>query len=165
MKTKLKKLHLPDLIGAGYRLFWYFTGRYRALKGSRASKKSKTTALWYIFFTMLLPGSNTVVVRKIYRTLRDSCFADLKWAIHRLGVDHLWSAKENPLELTYIPTGQKILFRGLDDPQLSSIPIVAMTANAFASDIEAVLKAGMNAHLAKPFLPEELVAAVSRNLP
>lgn len=124
MKTKFKKTHLPDLIGRGYRLFWYFKGRYRALKGSRASKKSKTTALWYIFFTMMLPGSNTVVVRKTYRTLRDSCFADLKWAIHRLGVDHLWSAKENPLELTYLPTGQKILFRGLDDPlKITSITV------------------------------------------
>ncbi len=94
------------------------------LKGSRASKKSKTTALWYIFMIMFLPQSNAVVVRKIYRTLRDSCFADLKWAIHRLGVDHLWSAKENPLELTYLPTGQKILFRGLDDPlKITSITV------------------------------------------
>ena len=112
------------MIGRGYKLFWYFTGRYRVLKGSRASKKSKTTALWYIFMIMFYPMSNAVVVRKTYRTLRDSCFADLKWAIHRLGVDHLWSAKENPLELTYLPTGQKILFRGLDDPlKITSITV------------------------------------------
>lgn len=124
MRTKAKQLHLPDLIGRGYRLFWYFKGRYRVLKGSRASKKSKTTALWYIFMIMFFPLSNAVVVRKTYRTLRDSCFADLKWAIHRLGVDHLWSAKETPLELTYLPTGQKILFRGLDDPlKITSITV------------------------------------------
>ncbi len=55
--------------------------------------------------------------------------------------------------------------RALADPKIASIPIVAMTANAFASDIEAVLNAGMNAHIAKPFLPEELIAAVAANLP
>ena len=86
------------------------------VKGSRASKKSKTTALWFIYNLMLLPGSNLLVVRKTYRTLKDSCFAELKWAIHRLHVDYLWEIKESPLEMTYKPTGQKIYFRGLDDP-------------------------------------------------
>ena len=62
------------------------------------------------------PQSNTLVVRKTYRTLKDSCFTELKWAIKRLCVEHLWQVKESPLEVTYIPTGQKIYFRGLDDP-------------------------------------------------
>lgn len=60
--------------------------------------------------------SNLIVVRKTYRTLKDSCFTELKWAIHRLQVDHLWEVKQSPLEMTYKPTGQKIYFRGLDDP-------------------------------------------------
>lgn len=59
---------------------------------------------------------NTLVVRKTFRTLQDSCFSQLKWAIHRLGVESLWDCKLSPLEMTYKPTGQKILFRGLDDP-------------------------------------------------
>ena len=116
MKLNYQKYHIPDIVGKGYKTFWNFTGRYRVVKGSRASKKSKTTALWFIYNLMLLPGSNLLVVRKTYRTLKDSCFAELKWAIHRLHVDYLWEIKESPLEMTYKPTGQKIYFRGLDDP-------------------------------------------------
>ena len=65
---------------------------------------------------MKYKDANSLVVRKTFRTLKDSCFTELKWAIHRLKVDHLWDIKESPLEMTYIPTGQKIYFRGLDDP-------------------------------------------------
>ena len=116
MKIKKVKIHLPDLVGKGYKTFWNFRGRYRAVKGSRRSKKSKTMALWTIYHIMKMKESNMLVVRKTYRTLKDSCFTELKWAIRRLQVEHLWSVKESPLEMTYIPTGQKIYFRGLDDP-------------------------------------------------
>lgn len=109
-------MKLPQIIGRGYREFWHFKGRYRVVKGSRASKKSKTTAIYYIWKMMQCPGANLLVVRKTFRTLKDSCFTELKWAVHRLGVDRLWSFKESPLEAVYLPTGQKIYFRGLDDP-------------------------------------------------
>ena len=117
-------LNLPDIVGRGYKTFWNFKGRYRVCKGSRASKKSKTTALWYIYHMMKLTGANLLVVRKTFRTLKDSCFTELKWAIKRLHVEHLWECKESPLEMTYIPTGQKIYFRGLDDPlKVTSITV------------------------------------------
>lgn len=68
--------------------------------------------------------ANLLVIRKTYRTLKDSCFAELKWAIHRLQVDRYWEIKESPLEMTYKPTGQKIYFRGLDDPlKVTSITV------------------------------------------
>lgn len=115
---------LPEVVGKGYGTFWNWKGRYRAVKGSRASKKSKTTALWFITNMMKYPDANTLVVRKTYRTLKDSCFTELKWAIHRLGVDAFWDVKESPLEMTYKPTGQKIYFRGLDDPlKVTSIAV------------------------------------------
>ena len=118
------KISLPKVIGKGYRKFWNFKGRYRVVKGSRASKKSKTTALWFIYNMMKYKGANTLVVRKTYRTLHDSCFTELKWAIHRLHVDEWWDIKESPLEMTYKPTGQKIYFRGLDDPlKVTSITV------------------------------------------
>lgn len=124
MKIKKEKMWLPDLVGKGYKTFWNFRGRYRVCKGSRASKKSKTTALWYIYNMMKLPGSNLLVVRKTGRTLKDSCFTELKWAVSRLNVDHLWKFKESPLEAEYIPTHQKIYFRGLDDPlKVTSITV------------------------------------------
>lgn len=115
---------LKALIGRGYGSFWRSKDRYRVVKGSRGSKKSKTTALWYILNMMKYPDANTLVIRRYERTLRDSCFADLKWAIHKLGFSHLWRATVSPLEITYIPTGQKILFRGLDDGQkITSITV------------------------------------------
>ncbi len=116
MKIKRKPVYLPGLVGKGYKTFWNFKGRYRVVKGSRRSKKSKTMALWTIYNIMKYPESNMLVVRKTYRTLKDSCFTELKWAIKRLEVEHLWSVKESPLEMTYTLTGQKIYFRGLDDP-------------------------------------------------
>lgn len=111
-------IHLPKIVGRGYKAFWNFRGRYRVVKGSRRSKKSKTTGLWYIYNIMKpeFKEANLIVVRKTYRTLKDSCFTELKWAINRLQVRHLWDIKESPLEMTYLPTGQKIYFRGLDDP-------------------------------------------------
>lgn len=121
---KNRRVYLPDYIGKGYKDFWTFEGRYRVCKGSRASKKSKTTALWFIYNMMKHPQANTLVVRKVFRTLKDSCFTDLQWAINRFGVDHLWQIKESPLEMTYTPTGQKILFRGLDSPlKVTSITV------------------------------------------
>ncbi len=118
------KVHLPEVVGRGYKTFWNFKGRYRVCKGSRASKKSKTTALWYITNMMDYPGSNTLVIRKVYRTLKDSCFTELKWAINRLKVNRWWKITENPLEMEYLPTGQKIYFRGLDDPmKVTSITV------------------------------------------
>ena len=111
------------MVGKGYATFWHFKGRIRAVKGSRRSKKSKTMALWVIYHMMKHKDANTLVVRKTYRTLKDSCFTELKWAVKRLGVEHLWDFKESPLEAKYIPTGQKIYFRGLDD----SLKITSVT--------------------------------------
>ena len=124
MKIKYHKVFLPDLVGKGYKTFWNFKGRYRVVKGSRRSKKSKTMALWTIYNIMKYPNSNMLVVRKTFRTLKDSCFTELKWAIKRLGVEQWWESKESPLEMTYKPTGQKIYFRGLDDPlKITSIAV------------------------------------------
>lgn len=118
------KIYLPDIVGKHYKEFWHFRGRYRVVKGSRASKKSKTAALWFIYNLMKYPTANLLVCRKVLRTLKDSCFTELKWAITRLQVQHLWEVKASPLEMTYNPTGQKIYFRGLDDPlKVTSITV------------------------------------------
>lgn len=109
------KIWLPDIVGKGYGAFWRTKARYRVAKGGRASKKSKTTALNLAYNLMKYPEANLLVVRRNFNTLRDSCYSDLLWAFERLGVKHLWKETKAPLELTYIPTGQKILFRGLDD--------------------------------------------------
>ena len=118
------KIYLPDIVGKGYKEYWNCKKRYRVCKGSRASKKSKTTALWFIYNLMKYKNANLLVVRKTYRTLKDSCYTELKWAIHRLGVDAFFNCTLSPLEITYTPTGQKIYFRGLDDPlKVTSITV------------------------------------------
>ena len=108
---------IRSFVGGGYDEFWRFKGRYRVCKGSRASKKSKTTALWYAVWLNKkgYENANLVVFRKTYRTIKDSCFTDLKWALDRIGVLNDWNITLSPLEMTRKSTGQKILFRGLDD--------------------------------------------------
>lgn len=117
-----KQLSIRQIVGQGYDEFWNFKGRYRVVKGSRGSKKSTTAALWYIFNMMkyyhnynLKP--NLLVVRRYFNTNWDSTRAQLIWAINKLDVQHLWKIPKSEHTLTYIPSGQQILFRGLDDPQ------------------------------------------------
>ena len=111
------KKGIRAFVGGGYDDFWRFKGRYRVCKGSRASKKSKTSALWYAVWMNKqgYENANLVVFRKTYRTIKDSCFTDLKWALDRIGVLNDWNITLSPLEMTRKSTGQKILFRGLDD--------------------------------------------------
>lgn len=120
------RLKMSQIVGKGYNEFWKFKGRYRAVKGSRASKKSKTSALWFIanLSKKKYRQANLLVIRKTFRTLKDSCFTELKWAINRLGLQNQWVAKESPLEIVNVETGQKIFFRGLDDPlKVTSITV------------------------------------------
>lgn len=120
----IERVYLPDIIGKGYGEFWRFTGRYKVVKGSRASKKSSTQALKVITEIIQNPCINWLVVRKTERTLRDSCYTQLKWAIRRLKVEPYFKCTTSPLEIIYEPTGQKIIFRGLDDPlKITSITV------------------------------------------
>jgi phage terminase large subunit len=123
-------VRLSEVIGSGYDEFWEDKHFYECLKGGRGSKKSKTMALRTIYRMMAYPGANTLVVRRVYSTLKDSCFTELLWAINALGVSAYWKAKTSPLELIYYPDPthreifQKILFRGMDDPQkITSIAV------------------------------------------
>ena len=106
---------LSEAVGGGYDEFWHCTARYRVLKGGKGSKKSATTALNFIYRLMKYSGANLLVVRRVMNTHRDSTFAQLKWAQQKLGVAALWQNTVSPMEMTFLPTGQKILFRGFDD--------------------------------------------------
>lgn len=114
MANKIQ-IDVAEKVGSGYGKFWRSEKRYRVLKGGKASKKSTTTALNLIIRLMQHPQANLLVVRAVMDTHRTSTFAQLRWAIEKLGVSHLWKAIANPMEITYLPTGQKILFRGFDN--------------------------------------------------
>lgn len=118
------EVDIAAIVGRGYGAFWRSKKRYRVLKGGKASKKSKTTALNMVFRLMKYPESNLLVIRQVMDTHRGSTFADLRWAMRRFGVEQYWKCTSNPMEMTYLPTGQKILFRGFDDVyKLASITV------------------------------------------
>lgn len=121
---KQRKLKLSEIVGRGYASFWNSKQRYVVCKGGRGSKKSKTSALKLIVNLMAYKEANALVIRRYERTLRNSCYSDLVWAVHRLGVEEYWDFKVSPLEITHKLTGQKILFRGFDDAQkITSISV------------------------------------------
>jgi len=112
----LTKICLPEIVGKGYATIWNSRKLYVVNKGGRGSKKSCTYAIRLLHNIMKYPLSNALVVRRYYNTHRDSTFAQLKWAAARLKATHMFKFKEGKLEIVYKPTGQKILFKGLDDP-------------------------------------------------
>ncbi|MEA5016129.1 MAG: PBSX family phage terminase large subunit [Candidatus Limiplasma sp.] len=86
------------------------------LHGGRGSGKSSFVSLEIILGMMRDPQANTVVYRKVADTLRESVYAQMMWAIDKLQVSAYWQPRLSPLEIIYKPTGQRILFRGADDP-------------------------------------------------
>ena len=87
------------------------------LKGGRGSTKSSFVSIEIILGIMKDPNANALVLRKVGETLKDSVYEQLEWAIKALGADNLWRGKLSPLELIYIPTGQRVIFRGSDKPK------------------------------------------------
>ncbi|MBQ1519692.1 MAG: PBSX family phage terminase large subunit [Ruminococcus sp.] len=98
--------------------------QYYNLPGGRGSCKSSFVSLEIVSGIMSdFSGlSNAIVFRRFASTMRESVFSQIAWAIAELGVSHLWRGGISPMQYTYIPTGQQIIFRGLDDPsKLKSI--------------------------------------------
>lgn len=94
------------------------------LSGGRGSLKSSAVSLMVPLLLVANPGTHALVLRKVGNTLRDSVYAQYMWAIEKLGMAAYWDAKIAPLELIYRPTGQKIMFRGADDPmKIKSIKV------------------------------------------
>lgn len=94
------------------------------LSGGRGSMKSSTVSLLVPTLLVANPIMHALVLRKVGNTLRDSVYAQYIWGIAELGMASYWDAKVSPMELVYRPTGQKIMFRGADDPmKIKSIKV------------------------------------------
>lgn len=85
------------------------------LPGGRGSAKSSFVSLEVVDGIMNDPQANGIIFRRYANTLRESVYSQISWAIDALGVAHLWRGSVSPMVYTYIPTGQQIFFRGLDD--------------------------------------------------
>ena len=93
-------------------------------KGGRGSTKSSYVSLELILQLLLHPQCHAVVLRKVDKTLRTSVYAQICWAIAALGLGSRFKCTVSPMECTYRPTGQKILFFGMDDPgKLKSLKV------------------------------------------
>ena len=122
--SKEININISKAVGKGYKDFIMCKKRYRVVKGSRGSKKSTTTAQDIILKMTMYPLSNTLVIRKTFNSHKDSTWTQLKWAAKNLGLEDDWNFSKSPLEATRKSTGQKILFRGLDDPMyITSITV------------------------------------------
>lgn len=120
----MAQFKLSEVIGGGYNDWWTTRKFYRICKGSKGSKKTRTTALWFIWHMMKYPQANTLVVRRFKNTLESTVYADMLWAIDRLDVADEWKPLKSPLRLVHTnvdpETGKKtqnvIMFAGMDDP-------------------------------------------------
>lgn len=89
---------------------------YYDLTGGRGSLKSSCVSVEIIYNMMKKENKNkhAVIYRKVGDTLETSVFAQIEWAIDILGVSRLWRLTKSPMRAEYLPTGQKIIFKGLD---------------------------------------------------
>jgi len=83
--------------------------------GGRGSGKSSYISIEFLLQLLKHPGCNGLVCRKVAATLRTSVFAQLQWAVEIMGLRSRFRFSLSPLEMEYLPTGQRILFFGMDD--------------------------------------------------
>lgn len=92
--------------------------------GGRGSLKSSFVSIVVPLLLVQNPTAHALVLRRVANTIRDSVYAQYIWAIGELGMAEYWDAKVSPMELIFKPTGQKIMFRGADDPmKIKSIKV------------------------------------------
>lgn len=117
-QNNAQKVNLTDIIAPSfYPVHWDVLDgghTYYDLYGGRGSAKSSFVSAEIVLGMMADPLANAAVFRKYAVTLRESVYEQIWWAIEMLGVSDLWEAKVSPLQFVYTPTGQKIIFRGLD---------------------------------------------------
>lgn len=113
----------PAFYGIAHDIFHHGHTHYD-FSGGRGSLKSSTVSIIVPLLLVANPGTHALVLRKVANTIRDSVYAQYIWAIGELGMAAYWEAKVSPMELIYKPTGQKIMFRGADDPmKIKSIKV------------------------------------------
>jgi len=106
----------PNFFGL-YKLILLNTLTEYWLRGGRGSTKSSFISIILILAIIKEPDANVIVFRRFDNEVRDSVFGQLKWAINKLQVDHLFKFYVSPFKIIYEPTGQMIIFKGADNPK------------------------------------------------
>ncbi|WP_218696654.1 PBSX family phage terminase large subunit [Mammaliicoccus sciuri] len=113
-------IDMSQLIPSHFHDLWRATKNNSILnivaKGGRGSGKSSDTAIIIAQLIMRYPV-NALILRKIDNTLASSVFEQIKWAINEMQVSHLFQVKVSPMEIIYKPRGNKMIFRGAQNPE------------------------------------------------
>ncbi len=109
-------LNVSEMVSPAYYSMFVNRSRYLAYKGSRGSGKSYAAAIKVLVDVMIYKYVNWLVVRQYFNTHKDSTFSTLESVANDLGIHDLFKFKNSPMEIIYKPTGQKIIFRGMDNP-------------------------------------------------
>lgn len=100
-----------DLCNGGHAEYW--------LRGGRGSTKSSFISIAITLGIMQDSCANAIIYRRVANTIKDSVYEQMLWAIDILGLYQHFKARKSPFEIERISTGQRILFRGADDPMKS----------------------------------------------
>lgn len=104
-------VHYDLWFGHKYSEYW--------LSGGRGSTKSSFISLEIVAGIISDPRANAIIYRRVGATVKDSIFTQMMWALDALNVSDYFKVRQSPYELIYKPTGQRIMFRGNDDPKKS----------------------------------------------
>lgn len=114
-----KVLSLDRLLGKGYTKAWFMNCkvRYRLFCGARSTKKSKNIIGYEPIIKILSDNRrNVLIARQNDSDNRQSTFENICGCIVDLGLESVFKISKNPLTIEYAPTGQQIIFRGLNNP-------------------------------------------------
>lgn len=116
MTVKLSELIAPsfyeihrELKAEKYDEYW--------LKGGRGSTKSTFISIEILLGIIKDPDANAVVFRRYQNELRDTVFGQFEWTATKMGIAHLFKFQVSPMQIIYLPTGQRVVFRAADNPK------------------------------------------------
>ena len=115
------KINMRDVLAEVYQpLFYDVMGHKHSryvLPGGRGSLKSSTISVLIPLLIVNYPNIHATCFRQVGNTVQKSVFAQIEWAIYKLGLESLFHIPKNfATPIVYNPTGQQIICMGLDDP-------------------------------------------------
>ena len=115
MSIELDKLIAPSFFGLHHDMknnrfddYW--------LKGGRGSTKSTFISIQILLGMIRDQEANAVVTRRYQNELRDTVYGQFEWTISKMGMSGYFKPQISPMQIVYIPTGQKIVFKAADNP-------------------------------------------------